>query len=102
MRELLRIPGPVGSPPGFAAYGACLRGPDALWYGLGKAELPLPTRMVARRAAQLGAAAVLLEKGPKVDRKLRISGKGRGNITNTAPLPHFIKAFSPNGRPATQ
>jgi predicted Rossmann fold flavoprotein len=54
--------------------------------------------MAAGRAAQCGASAVLLEKGPRLGRKLRISGKGRGNITNTADLREFIEAFSPNGK----
>lgn len=54
--------------------------------------------MAAGRAAECGADAVLLEKGPKLARKLRISGKGRGNITNTADLNEFIEAFAPNGK----
>lgn len=54
--------------------------------------------MAAGIAAQCGACAALLEKGPIVGRKLRISGKGRGNITNSADMQRFIEAFSPNGR----
>ena len=54
--------------------------------------------MAAGRAAQMGARVVLLEKGPKLARKLRISGKGRGNITNTAPIDEFVEAFAPNGK----
>ena len=54
--------------------------------------------LAAGRAAECGAEAVLLEKGPKLGRKLRISGKGRGNITNTAELNEFIEAFAPNGK----
>lgn len=54
--------------------------------------------LAAGRAAELGAHVVLLEKGPKLARKLRISGKGRGNITNAADLPDFIEAFAPNGK----
>lgn len=54
--------------------------------------------MAAGRAAECGAEAVLLEKGPKLARKLRISGKGRGNITNAAELDEFIEAFAPNGK----
>lgn len=54
--------------------------------------------MAAGRAAECGAEVVLCEKGPKLARKLRISGKGRGNITNTAELKEFIKAFAPNGK----
>ena len=54
--------------------------------------------MAAGRAAECGADVVLLEKGPKLARKLMISGKGRGNITNTADLNEFIEAFAPNGK----
>lgn len=54
--------------------------------------------LAAGRAAECGADAVLLEKGPKLGRKLRISGKGRGNITNTADLNEFVEAFAPNGK----
>ena len=53
--------------------------------------------MAAGRAAECGASVVLLEKGPKLARKVRISGKGRANITNTADLQEFIEAFAPNG-----
>jgi len=54
--------------------------------------------VAAGRAAECGVDAVLLEKGPRLARKLRISGKGRGNITNTAELNEFIEAFAPNGK----
>lgn len=54
--------------------------------------------MAAGRAAECGASAVILERNPKLARKLLISGKGRCNITNTADLPAFIEAFSPNGK----
>lgn len=54
--------------------------------------------LAAGRAAECGAEVVLCEKGPKLARKLRISGKGRGNITNTAEMKEFIKAFDPNGK----
>ena len=54
--------------------------------------------MAAGHAAQSGAQVVLLEKGHMLGRKLRISGKGRGNITNTAELQEFIEAFAPNGK----
>ncbi len=54
--------------------------------------------MAAGRAAQCGAQALLLERGPKLARKLRISGKGRGNITNAADIQEFIDAFYPNGK----
>lgn len=54
--------------------------------------------MAAGRAAQCGAKVTLLERGTALARKLRISGKGRCNITNTADLPEFIEAFAPNGK----
>jgi len=54
--------------------------------------------LAAGRAAECEADVVLLEKGPKLGRKLHISGKGRGNITNTADLNEFIDAFAPNGK----
>ncbi len=59
--------------------------------------------MAAGRAASRGAEVLLLEKMEKPLRKLRISGKGRGNITNMKPLEEFLKKVYPNGnflRPA--
>lgn len=53
--------------------------------------------MAAGQAAEAGAAVLLLEKMPRPARKLRISGKGRGNLTNLAPLPEFIEQLH-NGR----
>ena len=41
--------------------------------------------LAAGRAAALGADVLLLEKTDRPGRKLRITGKGRGNLTNTAP-----------------
>jgi predicted Rossmann fold flavoprotein len=54
--------------------------------------------MAAGTAALAGAQVTLLEKGPMTGRKLRITGKGRCNITNTATVQEFIKAFEPNGK----
>lgn len=54
--------------------------------------------LAAGRAAECGASVVLLEKNGVLGRKLRITGKGRGNITNTADLNDFIAAFGPNGK----
>ncbi|MBI2843755.1 MAG: NAD(P)/FAD-dependent oxidoreductase [Armatimonadetes bacterium] len=50
------------------------------------------------RAAECGARVILLERGPRTGRKLRICGKGRANITNTAEIPDFIQAFGDNGK----
>ena len=54
--------------------------------------------MAAGRAAECGAKVILLERGPRTGRKLRICGKGRANITNTAELPDFIEAYGENGK----
>ena len=54
--------------------------------------------MAAGQAAGLGAETLLLEKMARPGRKLRITGKGRCNLTNVASLPEFITHFGPNGR----
>jgi len=54
--------------------------------------------LAAGKAAECGASVVLLEKNGILGRKIRITGKGRGNITNTADLDDFIAAFGPNGK----
>ena len=54
--------------------------------------------MAAGQAAGLGAETLLLEKMDRPGRKLRITGKGRCNLTNVAPMPEFIAHFGPNGR----
>ncbi len=54
--------------------------------------------LAAGRAAALGADVLLLEKTDRPGRKLRITGKGRGNLTNTAPLDEFLAHFGPGGR----
>ncbi|MFZ5918931.1 MAG: NAD(P)/FAD-dependent oxidoreductase [Chloroflexota bacterium] len=54
--------------------------------------------MAAGQAAQMGAETLLLEKMPRPGRKLGITGKGRCNLTNVAPLPDFITHFGENGR----
>jgi len=54
--------------------------------------------MAAGQAAQLGARVTLLEKMNSPGRKLHLSGKGRCNITNIAPISEFIEHFGPNGR----
>lgn len=54
--------------------------------------------MAAGRAAACGAAVVLLEKMPRLGNKLRITGKGRCNLTNARPLDEFVTHFGPNGR----
>ena len=54
--------------------------------------------MAAIQAAEQGASVLLLEKMDRPGRKLRITGKGRCNLTNVAPLSDFIAHFGPNGR----
>ncbi len=54
--------------------------------------------LAAGTAAQSGARVTLLEKGPRLGRKLAISGKGRCNLTNIADIDAFIRAFAPNGK----
>ena len=54
--------------------------------------------MAAGRAAELGADTLILEKMNRPGRKLRITGRGRCNLTNVAPLSHFITRFGPNGQ----
>ncbi len=54
--------------------------------------------LAAGEAALDGAEVLLLEKMRQPGRKIRITGKGRCNLTNTAPLPRFIEHFGRNGR----
>ncbi len=54
--------------------------------------------IAAGQAAKLGAETMLLEKMDYPGLKLRITGKGRCNMTNIAPLSQFIEHFRPNGR----
>ncbi|MHB1457354.1 MAG: BaiN/RdsA family NAD(P)/FAD-dependent oxidoreductase [Armatimonadota bacterium] len=54
--------------------------------------------LAAGRAAECGAKVVLLERNSTLGRKLNITGKGRCNLTNTADLDEFVKAFGANGK----
>lgn len=54
--------------------------------------------LAAGRAAERGAKVILLEKMAQEGRKLLITGKGRCNITNDAPISEFIKHVYPDGR----
>jgi predicted Rossmann fold flavoprotein len=54
--------------------------------------------MAAGQAAAMGAETTLLEKMERPGRKLLITGKGRCNLTNVAPLEEFLAHFEPNGR----
>lgn len=66
---------------------------DVIVVGAGAAGL-----IAAGRAAELGARVLLLEKMERAGRKLLITGKGRCNITNDAPMSEFIDHTYPNGR----
>jgi hypothetical protein len=54
--------------------------------------------MAAIKAADEGLRVCMVESMPRPARKLGISGKGRGNLTNTAPLRDFLKHFNLQGR----
>jgi len=66
---------------------------DIIIIGAGPAGL-----LAAGRAAMLGAKVVLLEKMEKPARKLRITGKGRCNITNMKPFDEYLNEISPEPR----
>lgn len=54
--------------------------------------------LAAGQAASLGVKVLLLEKMEKPARKLRITGKGRCNITNMKSLDEYLKEISPEPR----
>lgn len=64
---------------------------DVIVIGAGPAGL-----LAAKKAAEGGASVLLLEKMEKPARKLRITGKGRCNITNTKPQEEFFWHIHPN------
>jgi predicted Rossmann fold flavoprotein len=66
--------------------------PRVIVIGAGAAGL-----MAAGEAARAGASVTLLEKMPRPAIKLRLTGKGRCNLTNIAPLPDFLAHFGPGG-----
>ncbi len=66
---------------------------DVIVVGAGPAGL-----LAAGRAAELGAKVLILEKMRQPGRKLLITGKGRCNVTNSAPIGDFITHVYPNGR----
>jgi len=49
--------------------------------------------MAAGQAAAAGAPVLLLERTARLGTKLRITGKGRCNLTNTAPVDDFLAHF---------
>jgi len=66
---------------------------DVVVIGAGPAGL-----LAAGRAAMLGARVLLLEKMEKAARKLRITGKGRANITNMKVMEEHLKEIHPEPR----
>lgn len=54
--------------------------------------------MAAGTAAQNGLPTALLERNPRVGRKLMITGKGRCNITNDCDIDALISHIPSNGR----
>lgn len=66
---------------------------DVIVIGAGAAGL-----LAAGRAAECGGKVLILEKMRQPGQKLLITGKGRCNITNNAPVSEFIKHVYPNGK----
>lgn len=54
--------------------------------------------LAARAAALAGANVTLLERNPKVGRKLYITGKGRCNLTNACSVPEVLANIPGNSR----
>ena len=54
--------------------------------------------MAAITAAKAGATVTLWEKNDRLGRKLAITGKGRCNVTNAAPINELIANITGNGR----
>lgn len=54
--------------------------------------------MAAYRAATLGARVLLFERTGRLGRKLRITGKGRCNVTNDCDMPEFLNHVRSNPR----
>ena len=54
--------------------------------------------MAAITAARLGTDVCLVERNPKVGRKLYITGKGRCNVTNHCSPQEFLAAVPRNGK----
>ena len=66
---------------------------DVIVIGAGASGL-----IAAANAAKTGKSVCLLEKKSRPAIKLSITGKGRCNITNHAPLKDFIAEFGQNGK----
>ena len=66
---------------------------DVIIVGAGAAGM-----MAALYAGQRGRQVMLLEKMDQPGRKLRITGKGRCNLTNTATLKDFLTHVGSDSR----
>ncbi len=66
---------------------------DIIVIGAGPAGL-----LAAGKAAESGAKVLVIERMRQPGRKLLITGKGRCNITNMAPVPEFLSKVHPNGK----
>lgn len=66
---------------------------DTIIIGGGAAGL-----MAAGAASEYGESVLLIEKNEKLGKKLFITGKGRCNVTNSAPIDEIIKNIPVNGR----
>jgi len=66
---------------------------DVLVVGAGAAGI-----MASIKAARNGRKVLLLEKLPQIGRKLKASGGGKCNLTNTLPNETFMSHFGKNGR----
>ena len=64
---------------------------DLIVIGAGAAGL-----MAAATAARNGKSVLLMEKMEKAGRKIRITGKGRCNLTNARPPEEFAEAIRTN------
>ncbi|MFA5147292.1 MAG: NAD(P)/FAD-dependent oxidoreductase [Candidatus Omnitrophota bacterium] len=54
--------------------------------------------MAAIRASQLKKSVLLVERNDAIGRKILLTGKGRCNVTNAAPIDTFIEKFGRHGR----
>ncbi len=70
-----------------------LKNADVIVIGAGAAGM-----LAAGSAAEAGAKVLLLERMERPGRKLLITGKGRCNITNAAPISDFISHIQPDGK----
>ena len=66
---------------------------DCIIIGAGPAGM-----MAAAAASNLGKSVVLIEKNKMAGRKLRITGKGRCNVTNIADSQSLMRNINENGR----